>query len=197
VPIRAVSVLAGGAVWVVAGGVAGFVAGMLTAVFLDRGLRRLEPREHRLDRNSAGAALPFAADLLAAALRGGATVDGALRCVATALDGAIGRRLGEVAAAYALGVEPAEAWRSLADVAGSAPIVRAAVRSGQSGAALAVALRRAADSARSTAEVEEEAAARRAGVLVVLPVGLCFLPAFVLLGVVPVVAGVLAQVVPQ
>jgi len=36
-----------------------------------------------------------------------------------------------------------------------------------------------------------EAAARRAGVAMVAPLGLCFLPAFVLLGVVPLVAGLL------
>ena len=34
-----------------------------------------------------------------------------------------------------------------------------------------------------------EQAARRVGVLAVAPLGLCFLPAFVLLGVVPVVVG--------
>jgi pilus assembly protein TadC len=197
VPIRAVAVLAGAAVWAVAGGLVGLVAGVLVATLLDRGLRRLEPRERRLDREAASAALPFAADLVAAALLGGATVHGALGCVATAIGGALGRRLGEVAAACALDVEPAEAWQPLADVAGSAPIMRAAIRSGQSGAALAVALRRAADAARSAAEAAEEDAGRRAAVLVVLPVGLCFLPAFVLLGVVPVVVGVLAQVLPR
>ena len=39
-----------------------------------------------------------------------------------------------------------------------------------------------------------EAAARRASVAAVLPLGLCFLPAFVLAGVVPLVAGLLAHV---
>jgi hypothetical protein len=34
-----------------------------------------------------------------------------------------------------------------------------------------------------------EQAARRVGVLAVAPLGLCFLPAFLLLGVVPVVVG--------
>jgi hypothetical protein len=37
--------------------------------------------------------------------------------------------------------------------------------------------------------IRDEQAARRVGVLVVAPLGLCFLPAFVLLGVVPVVLG--------
>ena len=38
------------------------------------------------------------------------------------------------------------------------------------------------------------AAARTAGVLVVLPLGLCFLPAFVLAGLVPVVVAVVGDV---
>jgi pilus assembly protein TadC len=69
------------------------------------------------------------------------------------------------------------------------------MRSGRSGAALALALHRAADTARAAAETAGDAAGRRAGVLLVLPVGLCFLPAFVLLGVVPVAVGVLGEVV--
>ena len=39
-----------------------------------------------------------------------------------------------------------------------------------------------------------EAAARRAGVLIVLPLGLCFLPAFILAGLVPVLVAVLRDV---
>ena len=39
-----------------------------------------------------------------------------------------------------------------------------------------------------------EAAGQRAGVLLVLPLGLCFLPAFVLAGIVPVIVAVLGDV---
>ncbi|MDN2502743.1 type II secretion system F family protein, partial [Nocardia nova] len=46
------------------------------------------------------------------------------------------------------------------------------------------------------AAVEDTAAARaeRAGVLISGPLGLCFLPAFVCLGIVPVVAGLAGRV---
>ncbi|MCW2567672.1 MAG: Type secretion system domain protein, partial [Mycobacterium sp.] len=138
--------------------------------------------------------LPFAADLLAAALTAGATVDGALRSVGTAIGGPLGERLHRVAAAHALGAGPEDIWRPLVDLPGALPVIRAAQRSDQSGSALALVLRRAADSARAAEEASRDAAARRAGVLVVLPVGLCFLPAFVLIGVVPVIVGVLADV---
>lgn len=53
--------------------------------------------------------------------------------------------------------------------------------------------------ARDARRIEAERAARRLGrlpVLLVLPMGLCLLPAALLLGVVPVVLGLLAQVLP-
>ncbi|MCW2777557.1 MAG: hypothetical protein JWN17_1282, partial [Frankiales bacterium] len=51
------------------------------------------------------------------------------------------------------------------------------------------AVARLAADARAEARSAAEQRARRAGVLAVAPLGLCFLPAFVLLGVVPVVVG--------
>jgi len=47
---------------------------------------------------------------------------------------------------------------------------------------------------RRARQVAAQAAARRAGVLAVGPLGLCFLPAFVLVGVVPLVAGLVGAV---
>ena len=72
-----------------------------------------------------------------------------------------------------------------------APRSRALARSA-TGAAPAALLRAVADDADAAARAAAEAAARRAAVTAVLPLGLCFLPAFVLLGIVPLVAGLLA-----
>ena len=47
---------------------------------------------------------------------------------------------------------------------------------------------------RSTAADTAEARAQRAAVLITAPLGLCFLPAFVCLGVAPTVAGIAATV---
>jgi pilus assembly protein TadC len=193
-PPRYAAVLAAGAVWLLAGGVIGVVAGVVVGIGLDRALRRLESRSCRLDREEADEALPFAADLLSAVLRAGAPLDAALRCVAAVLDPPLARRLQQVAAAYALGSDPLAVWKPLEDLPSAVSVVRAAMRSGHSGAALAHALRRAADTTRAAAEAAGDAAGQRTGVLVVLPVGLCFLPAFVLLGVVPVAVGVLTEV---
>jgi pilus assembly protein TadC len=99
-----------------------------------------------------------------------------------------------VAAALDGGAAPEAAWAPLdGDVEGARRIGRAAVRSADSGAALAGALARVAEDLRADRAAAAEAAARRAGVLVVLPLVLCFLPAFLLVGVVPVVVAVLGD----
>jgi hypothetical protein len=47
---------------------------------------------------------------------------------------------------------------------------------------------------RSTARAAVEVDVRRAGVWILAPLGLCFLPAFVCLGVVPLVLGIAGDV---
>jgi pilus assembly protein TadC len=171
----------------------GLAAGAVTALVLDRVLHRLEPAAVRAERRQMVADLPLAADLLAAALRAGAPVDRAVAAVADALAGPLGIRLHRVARVLRMGGAPAEAWAYL-EVPGADRIVAAAVRSAASGGALAGALGRLADDLRAGRTVAAEAAVRRAGVLIVLPLGLCFLPAFVLAGLVPVVVAVLGDV---
>jgi pilus assembly protein TadC len=191
VPIGLVALLAGVAAAVVLGGWPGAVVGSALGVALDRGLRRLEPRSARREKAAVRAGLPFAADLLAAVLRSGAPPTRAIAQVADAVGGPLGDRLRRVARSLALGAPPAEAWSAFEAVPEAAPLVRAAVRASESGAALAGVCARLAAELRAGEDAAAEAAARRAGVLVVLPLGCCFLPAFALLGVVPVVLGVL------
>ena len=185
--------MAGVAVAVLVGGWWSVPAGVITGAVLDRLLRRLEPAAVRAERLRMVANLPLAADLLAAALRAGAPVDSAVAAVADALGGPLGDRLHRVARVLRMGGAPAEAWAYL-EVPGADRIVAAAVRSAASGGALAGALGRLADDLRADRAVAAEAAVRRAGVLIVLPLGLCFLPAFVLAGLVPVVVAVLGDV---
>jgi pilus assembly protein TadC len=68
------------------------------------------------------------------------------------------------------------------------------VRAGESGAAVAPGLRSLAADGRAESRAATEAAVRRAGVWILAPLGLCFLPAFVCLGVVPLVLGIAADV---
>lgn len=84
-------------------------------------------------------------------------------------------RLGAVDDAWA----PARRAMALADAAGVAP---------------SAALRAAAADLRATQLQEMELAAARLGVTIVLPLGLAFLPAFVLLTVVPLVVALAGEV---
>ena len=193
-PRRPVAVLLGVAVALVVGGWVGLGCGAVAALIADRVLRRLESPSVRAERAACRDDLPLAADLLAAALRSGAPVDRAVTAVSEALGGPLGARLASTARSLRLGGTPAEAWEHLVGVPGAARLVAAAVRSSSSGVALAGALGRLSDDLRADRAVAAEASARRAGVLVVLPLGLCFLPAFVLAGLVPVIVAVLGGV---
>lgn len=195
-PVRLAAIGAGLAVGVLIEGWLGVAAGLAVAVIADRALRRLESRTARAERLAAAAVLPFAIDLLAACLRAGSPPAVAAGTVGTVLGGPLGERLCRVAYGLGLGTPPADAWAQLHGVPGAERVTAAAVRSSQSGAALAGSLTRLADELRAARGTACEAAARRAGVLVVLPLGLCFLPAFVLAGLVPIVLSVLGDVMP-
>jgi Flp pilus assembly protein TadB len=182
------------AVALLVGGWWGPLIGGAAGIGLDRALRRLEPPGERARRQREAAELPIAADLLAVTLRGGSPVAQAVSAVADALPGPLSNRLARVARLLRLGAPPAEAWEELDPVAGAGRLVRAAVRSAEHGSVLSTALLGLADDLRAERAVAAEAAARRAAVLIVLPLGLCFLPAFILAGLVPVIIAVLGDV---
>jgi len=127
-------------------------------------------------------------DLLAAAMACGAMPAAALRVTASGLRGAAGDALAEAATALSLGVDPDVVWDRVATaVPPLRGAARACARAASSGAAVADELFRLAATARADAQVDRRRRLQRAGVWLVLPLGLCFLPAFVLVAVVPVV----------
>jgi len=176
------------------GGWAGLLVGPLTAGGALAWLTWRTSRAQDEANRRAEADLPFGADLLAAALRAGAPPEAAARTVGTALGGPLGERLVRVGRALRLGTPAAEAWAGLGTGTGAVRLARTAARTEHSGSALGAALNRLADDLRVARLVTAEGAAHRAGVLVVLPLGLCFLPAFVLAGLVPVIVAVLGDV---
>lgn len=180
---------AGAVVVVVLGGVTGALTGLGVVVAAGRLLGRREASQQKARRRALAADLPLAADLLAACLRAGQPPDRALGVVADALDGPLGSELGVVAANLRMGADPSAAWADLRAEPVLAPLARAMARSADSGAPVAAWLDDLADDARRAARMHAVQNARTVGVRAVLPLGLCFLPAFVLLGVVPVVAG--------
>ncbi|MBL7493878.1 type II secretion system F family protein [Frankia sp. AgB1.9] len=157
--------------------------------------------------------LPLALDLVAACLAAGATVPAALEATADGVGGPLGAELLAAARGLRLGAPaghttarlmaagqrpPGPLPLSLRRVTGrrgagrGQPLAAAAQALGRvetSGARLADALTSIAARARAQSHDEAIGAARRAGVAAVAPLGLCFLPAFLLLGVVPTILG--------
>jgi pilus assembly protein TadC len=149
-------------------------------------VQRLAERPERR-RSDPGAALALV--LAAAALRAGAPVVTAIELAAPAADPATAAVLAQIAERLRLGASPEQAWSVLPDDRWSSVAVLAR-RSGHSGIKLASAFDRAADQILAQQRAAAVARAHRVGVLAVGPLGACFLPAFVCLGIVPVVVAV-------
>ncbi|MFI9269626.1 type II secretion system F family protein [Kitasatospora sp. NPDC052896] len=134
--------------------------------------------------------LPLTAELLAACLVSSASPGRAAAAVARAVGGAMEERLTAVSAELNLGAAPAICWERLgAGCPALAPLAHCLVRTSVSGAPAAAPLVGLAAAQRAEVAAAAHARVRRAGVLATAPLGLCFLPAFVLVGIVPVVAG--------
>jgi pilus assembly protein TadC len=135
-------------------------------------------------------------DVLAACLRSGMAVSTAASATAQSAPPALARLLNRAADLLALGAEPATAWTNSAGATDdhADALLRLARRSASSGAALAQGVAELADQSRHEAADAASAAAERASVLIAGPLGLCYLPAFVCLGIVPVVAGLAGDV---
>ena len=139
------------------------------------------------------AELPHVVGLLAAAVRGGLPPADALALVCVALPGPAADSLATLPPRIALGIDPAEAWRALETDPGLAPLGRTLARSARTGEPIADALDRLGAELAARARAEAEDAARRVGVRAAVPLGLCLLPAFLLIGIVPVVAGLVSR----
>ncbi|MEU3412746.1 type II secretion system F family protein [Streptomyces sp. NPDC006658] len=177
--------------WVLVGGAVGAALGLGAGIALWRwrGRQAAAGRPEAIDAVGAARELPLAADLLAACIAAGAGPVISAHAVGEALGGPVGQALARGAAEVRLGGAPADAWRSLALLPGAAALARLLERADESGLPAAGPVARLASDARAEWSRTATARARRAAVLVSAPVGLCFLPAFVAVGVVPVVIG--------
>jgi len=136
--------------------------------------------------------VPLVADLIAACLAAGAAMPDALRAAAEASADAA-RACLPVADRLAAGAPTADAWADWLARTDLAPMARACVRAADSGAATTQELRRAGDRIRTQRRADLTHRAHRAAVWAVLPLGLCFLPAFVLVGIVPFALGLFGR----
>lgn len=176
----------------VVGGPASPVAGVVAAVAGWWALGRTEPPATRRIRRRVRGDLPHLVDLLAAALRSGATPGDGLRLACTALPGPAADRLSGVSERLMLGVDPASVWESLADDPELGALGRALARSQRTGAGVVPTVEQLAEELRRAATGQVEERARAVGVRAALPLGLCLLPSFLLLGIVPLVVGMIS-----
>ncbi|GAA4915403.1 type II secretion system (T2SS) protein F [Stackebrandtia albiflava] len=190
-----VTVATGLAVAVVVGGVAGVVAGAATVAATRYATTRTGEERRRARRRRLAAELPSALDVAGACLSAGAPLPHAVIAAGNAGDGELADLLARYGRALLWGESAADAAAGLREIPGAEWFAAAVERSRWSGAALAEGMHRLAERLRAEHAVATAARAQRAGVWLVLPLCLCFLPAFVAAGLIPIVMSLMASVV--
>lgn len=176
----------GVAVWATMGVVPGLALAAMVVAVPGR-LRRRDARRHDL---AVRTALPDAVDLFRLCVGAGLSVHHAVEVVATRSGGPLGDALIEVGRRVDLGVRLADALDALDGLGDSArPLMAALVGAARDGAPLAASLDRVAIDARHLRRRRAEEQARKLPIHLLFPLVVCVLPAFVVLAVVPLLAG--------
>ena len=180
------------------GSALGVVLGAVVVPLAWRWLSRLEPAADRRRREQLDAGLPLVVDLMAACLRSGQAPESALTAVSASLEpGPLRAETAAVVARLRLGGDPASIWRTVGRHPQLGPLGRTVARALEGGAAVSDAMDDLAQELRRTRRAEVQARARSVGARAAAPLGLCLLPAFVLVGIVPVVAGSLGTLLQR
>lgn len=188
--VLALGVVAFGAV--IVGGTSGWLAGGAGACAAWWWLRRRRDESGRGEAAGTRAVagqLPLTADLMAACLAAGSGPGGAAEAVGASVGDPLGARLLSAATELRLGGEPSAVWGRFGELPGCETLARCMERAGTAGVPAVESVTRFANESRARTSRTAAARARRAGVLVTAPLGLCFLPAFLAVGVAPVVLG--------
>jgi len=164
------------------------VAGVVALVVWRRSAA-WEPAAERRRRARVAADLPHVVDLLAACLAVGAAPGDALRRVVPLLDEPTRSELTVWTDRLRWGTDAVVVWTDLAGHPQLGRLGAALRRSAESGAPVVESLDRLAQDLRDVGRTEVEARVRQVEVRTAVPLGVCLLPAFLLLGVVPLVAG--------
>lgn len=173
--------------WLLLGPV-GLAVGGAAGVAISVWIGRLESPSAARTREEIDRNLPLAVDLLAACCAVGRAPQESLPVVSRAVGGSLGARFDEISARLSLGADPAVEWARLARDPQLATLGRTMRRSAESGAPLAEGLSRLADDCRRERRTYALLRARTVGVKAAGPLAACFLPAFMVIGVVPTVA---------
>lgn len=183
-----VSALAGIGALTFLGPPAGWVAAPLACAAVWVTIMRLEPADVRRAREAVRRDLPHVVHMLGVALAAGSSLAEAIRQVAQALPGPATETLRAAEGRLAVGVPATQVWTSLTRQPGFERVGRAFARAETSGAPIAEMMVHLGEDLARAARAEVEDRARTVGVRAALPLGLCLLPAFLVIGIVPVVA---------
>jgi pilus assembly protein TadC len=193
-PSRLLGALAAGvSAWALFDGWVSFVGGFGLAGIALMVLARLDSRKPEPDLPALRAQLPATLELLAAVVESGSSLDFAVGQVAAVVGGPTGKLLQRVTAALGVGCTSKEAWDCLRDHEVWGTVSRELARCAESGLATASVLRGTAVQARKQHGHELMRQARATGVRSSLPLVACYLPAFLLVGVVPIIGGLVGQ----
>lgn len=180
------------------GSAVGVALGAVAVPLAWRWFARLEPAASRRRREQLERDLPLLVDLLAACLRTGQAPGSALAAVTASLEpGPLRTETSRVVARLRLGGDPLGTWQALGGHPQLGPLGRTVARALDGGASVAEAMGDLARELRRTRRAEVQARARSVGARAAAPLGLCLLPAFVLVGIVPVVAGSLGALLQR
>ncbi|GAC58191.1 hypothetical protein GOHSU_32_00080 [Gordonia hirsuta DSM 44140 = NBRC 16056] len=144
-------------------------------------------------------AVAAAYDVFAVCLLAGLPVGVAAAVAAQHSPAPLAGHLERAAELLGLGADPVQAWTPGGDVVDPhfQDLAMLARRASRAGSSLAEGVATLAESTRQEAQTQALARAERAGVTISGPLGLCFLPAFVCLGIVPVVIGLAGGMLGQ
>lgn len=190
----AAGALAGIIVWLWLGGLPGLGIGSAAFVVVHVGLGRTQSASAKRKLKLLAGQADEVLDLLAAALQAGAPLRNAVAAVGLVVEEPSAELLSRLDGQVRLGATDAEAWGSLVGHPVWGRFAQDLARCADTGAGLAELLTTHAADARRDRAADLERRARAVGVRSVLPMMACFLPAFILVGVVPIVAGALGNV---
>jgi len=151
-------------------------------------------RTPEADRSRDLLAVASSLDVFAACLTSGMAVATAAAATGPSAPQPLAGVLVRAADLLTLGADPVTAWTGPTADQRVEALLRLARRSASSGTALAQGVAELAEQSRLDAGDAAQAAAERASVLIAGPLGLCYLPAFLCLGIVPVVVGLAGDV---
>jgi Flp pilus assembly protein TadB len=165
----------------------GVVIGALAAPMAHRAVGQLESAAARHRAAKIAAQLPSALDLMVATLEVGRPPVTAFALAAEATSDPLGSELASVAHRLAVSGDSMAVWRSMEPDPALAPVGRAFRRAELSGMPVARVVSGVADDLRRERRARRRDDSRKVAVRTAAPLGICFLPAFFLIGIVPAI----------